>query len=238
MASPVDSVVRGARAYTQAAGLNVPEANYSRSLITEPASQKIAGAYDRLPEFDSGALPAYHAMREETMRQFDHMTGPRSKGGMGVDVEVTKHDPYGSQGVNSIVPEFRNDVVNNNRVKVLSTASTGGHPVFSNDENDAFRAVHDVFGHLGSGRGIDFDGEEAAYQKHSRMFSPLARQAMATETRGQNSALRMHGSFQDQKVGLLPAHMQGLQFSRIGGPAALAAAAKRAGEKSRAQGLT
>lgn len=40
------------------------------------------------------------------------------------------------------------------------------------------------------------------------MFSPLARQAMATETRGQNSALRTTGSFQEQKVGILPAQLR------------------------------
>jgi hypothetical protein len=237
MAKPVDEVVRGAQAYSQKAGLGLPDADYSRSLITEPASQAIGNAYSRLPEFDAGALPAYHAMRDETMRQFDHMTTPRSRGGMGIDVEATHQDPYGNGGYHTVVPELRNDVTENHRIKVLSTAATGGHPVFSNDENDAFRAVHDVFGHLGSGRGVDFDGEEAAFQKHSRMFSPLARQAMATETRGQNSALRLHGSFQDQKVGLLPQHMQGLQFSQIGGPAALAAATKRAGAKNREQGL-
>jgi hypothetical protein len=237
MAKPVDEVVRGAQAYSQKAGLGLPDADYSRSLITEPASQAIAGAYSRLPEFDTGALPAYHAMREETLRQYDHMTSPRSRGGMGLDVEVTKGDPYGKDGFHTVVPELRNDVTNNQRIKVLSTATTGGHPVFSNDDNDAFRAVHDVFGHLGSGRGVDFDGEEAAYQKHSRMYSPLARQAMASETRGQNSWLRANGDFPEQKVGLLPEHMQGLQFSQIGGPAALAAAAKRAGAKSREQGL-
>ena len=234
---PVDQVVRGARAYTQQAGLAPLDVEPQHALMTQPASQAIGQAYDRMPAFDSGALPAYHAMREETMRQFDHMTKPVSRGGMGIDVESVNHDPYGGGNVNKAVGEFHNDVVNNSRMKVMSTASTGGHPVFSNDDNDAFRAVHDVFGHLGSGRGIDFDGEEAAYQKHSQMFSPLARQAMATETRGQNSALRMHGDFQDQKVGILPEHMQGLQFSRIGGPAALAAAAKRAGAKNREQGL-
>lgn len=236
MANPSDQVVRGAQAYSQQAGIQTPDADYSKSLITEPASQQIASAYSRMPSFNAGALPAYHAMREETMRQFDHMTAPQSKGGMGIDVSVTQHDPYGAGGYQDVHKELSNDVANGH-VSVLSTAATGGHPVFSNDQNDAFRAVHDVFGHLGSGRGVDFDGEEAAFQKHSRMFSPLARQAMTTETRGQNSALRVGGGFQEQKVGLLPEHMQSLQFSRIGGPIALAAAAQRAGAKSREQGL-
>jgi hypothetical protein len=88
---------------------------------------------------------------------------------------------------------------------VLSTKTTGGHPFFSDDENDMFRAVHDVFGHAGTGRGFDRHGEEAAYQSHASMYSPLARMALATETRGQNAALITGGGqFAEQKVALLP----------------------------------
>ncbi len=237
MAKPVADVVRSARLYQRAQGLHLPEARYSQTVTTAPAIQQIAAAYDRLPHFDAGALPAYRAMAEETGRQFDHMTKPRSKGGLGIDVQVTHDDPYGKNSVHDVVNEFRDDVVNHSRMKVLSTASTGGHPVFTNDQNDMFRAVHDVYGHLGSGRGIDMHGEEAAFQKHSRMFSPLARQAMATETRGQNAALQAHGEFQDQKVAIMPRHLQDLQFSRIAAATDLVRAVRDAREENRKQGL-
>lgn len=237
MAQPLHEVARSARAYQRRYGLAVPDTNYSRSFITEPAAQAIGSAYSRLPHFDAGALPAYQAMREETLRQFDHMTSPRSKGGLGLSVGVTQEDPYGKEGYHTVFNELRHDVRENNHINVLSTKATGGHPVFSDDDNDAFRAVHDVYGHLGSGRGVDFNGEEAAFQKHSRMFSPLARQAMTTETRGQNTALRLHGEFQDQKVGILPEHMQGLQFSRQGSAADVVAAMQRARQKNREQGI-
>lgn len=216
-ALPVHEVQVGARAYSRQVGLYVPHSeDYGHISVHEPASRRIADAYDAMPEFDKHALPAYHAMRDETRRQFDHMTKPRSRGGMGINVEVTQQDPYGSKGANSIIGELRDDVMNNNRIKVMSTATTGEHAVFSNDDNDKFRAVHDVFGHLGSGRGIDMHGEEAAFQKHSRMFSPLARQAMATETRGQNAALHKHGEFQEQKIGLLPTRMQMPSYANVG----------------------
>ncbi len=45
------------------------------------------------------------------------------------------------------------------------------------------------------------------------MFSPLARQALATETRGQNAGLHATGDFPEQKIGVLPAHMQSAQFA-------------------------
>jgi len=181
--------------------------------MPQTSSRALADAYERMPDFDRSAVPAFRQMAHETSRQFDFMTKSRKQGGMGINVEVTRHDPYGQRDVHDIVGELRHDVEHNRRIQVMSTATTGGHPVFTNDQNDMFRAVHDVFGHLGSGRGIDMHGEEAAFQKHSRMYSPLARAAMATETRGQNAALQKHGSFQDQKVAVLPAHMQSPQFA-------------------------
>ncbi len=90
-------------------------------------------------------------------------------------------------------------------LKVLSTESTGAHPLFSNAQNDKFRAVHDYFGHAATGRGFGQDGEEAAWVHHSQMFTEKARGALTTETRGQNSFFNNRGKqFADQKVALLP----------------------------------
>jgi hypothetical protein len=187
--------------------------DYSNVVMPRTASRQIARAYDKLPDFDPHALPAFHAMRHEVGAQFEHMTKPASKGGLGLHVDVSEEDPYQEEGVHGIIRRARHDVESNNRLKVLATRVTGGHAVFSNDENDMFRAVHDLYGHIGSGRGIDIHGEEAAYQKHASMFSPLARQALATETRGQNAGLHATGNFVDQKVAVLPAHMQAAQFA-------------------------
>lgn len=217
-ASPDPGVAAAAHRYQREAGLYVPRqpTNFGDVAVSHAQSDKVADAYGRMASFDHGALPAFHALRDETRKQFDFMTRPERKGGLGMDVSVTKADPYQEGGETEIYRRFRNDVVNNRHISVMSTATTGGHPVFSDDDNDMFRAVHDVFGHLGSGRGIDRHGEDAAYQKHSEMFSPLARQALASETRGQNAALHKAGDFQEQKIGILPPHMQGVQFMRRG----------------------
>lgn len=53
--------------------------------------------------------------------------------------------------------------------------------------NEKFRAVHDYAGHGIMGNKFDALGEERAFGVHSQMYSPLARMAMASETRGQNS---------------------------------------------------
>jgi hypothetical protein len=107
------------------------------------------------------------------------------------------------------------DVVENKRLVVRDSAPDyrdyGAHPLLSVNDNNMFRAVHDFFGHAGSGRGFLADGEEAAWISHSEMFSPLARKAMTTETRGQNSWVNKYGKspdgtqrFAEQKAFLLP----------------------------------
>lgn len=215
---PDPRVAQAALQYQREHGLYTPSrpTDFGNVAVSHSRSDQVGQAYLQMPQFDRAALPAYHAMREEVKHQFDFMTRPEHKGGLGISVDVSDRDPYQEGGESEIYRRFRNDVTQNHHIDVLSTKATGGHPLFSNDENDMFRAVHDVFGHLGSGRAIDRHGEDAAYQKHSEMFSPLARQALASETRGQNGALHLTGSFQDQKVALLPQHMQSLQFMRSG----------------------
>ncbi|NBR91407.1 MAG: hypothetical protein EBS68_16150, partial [Rhodobacteraceae bacterium] len=60
-------------------------------------------------------------------------------------------------------------------------------PATGLSSNEKFRAVHDYAGHGILGNKFDALGEERAYAAHSQMYSPLARMAMASETRGQNS---------------------------------------------------
>lgn len=196
-APPDERIAAGAQHYARSIGLPQEHRNFGGVEVNARRGRAIAAEYARLPEYDRGAEPSFEAMRVETGRQFEFMTG-HGKGRLGLDVSVQHDDPYGSPG------EMRADV-REGRLKVLSTRSTGGHPYFSDDENDQFRAVHDVFGHAGTGRGFDRHGEEAAWQKHSQMYTPLARRAMTTETRGQNSSIifGQKGFDQPQKIGLL-----------------------------------
>lgn len=196
----VPEIAAAAERYANGRGSNLRRPPSYGGVVTTPEMQgTLAEAYRRLPSYDPAAEHSFRAMRDETVAQFQHMTAPRSRGGLGIQVETTDQDPYsGPAGL-------MQDLFHDRRMKVLSTRSTGSHPFFSDDENDMFRAVHDVFGHAGTGRGFDRHGEEAAFQSHARMFSPLARMALATETRGQNAALiHSGGQFQEQKIALLP----------------------------------
>lgn len=195
--APSRNAVSGARAYASTLGLADPHATGYEHIMTSPDLLRETGrAYESLPHFDSGAVPHFERMRDEVRAQHDFMTHR-----MGIKTEAVDHDPYPS------VHDMVRDVVNNRRIKVLSTKVTGGHDFLSDDDNDKFRAVHDVFGHAATGRAFDAHGEEAAWLAHSRMFTPQARAAMSSETRGQNAALHLNGSFQDQKTAILPSHL-------------------------------
>jgi hypothetical protein len=178
-------------------------ANYKGIHIVASLTEATAQAYNRMPVHDEQALIAYRAMREETKRQFDLLTRSARRGGQGISVVVQKEDPYDGP------LEMMLDV-QNGRLKVYATGGPGNeHPFFSDEENDMFRAVHDAFGHAATGRGFDRHGEEAAFRSHASMYLPVARLAMATETRGQNSWFIHNGgqAFPVQKIGLLPWHL-------------------------------
>jgi hypothetical protein len=161
----------------------------------------IADAYAAAPVRDGRAYTAYAAFCRETVRQYHFLVGRVEFGGLGVAVRFVDEDPYAD--VESMVDDVRQ-----RRLDVwASAASATPHPYLSDGENDMFRAVHDVFGHAASGRGFDRHGEEAAWLKHSTMYSSLAGCALATETRGQNCARVYHyaeGRFPEQKAVLLP----------------------------------
>ncbi|WP_090802847.1 hypothetical protein [Asanoa ishikariensis] len=170
----------------------------------------IADAYLAAPSREERAYSAYAAFCRETLKQYDFLIGRTEFGGLGVAVRVVDEDPY--TDVESMVDDLRA-----HRLNVWASAAGGNsHPYLSDGQNDMFRAVHDAFGHAGSGRGFDRHGEEAAWVKHSTMYSALARRALTTETRGQNCAriFRYGGDvFPEQKAALLPRRFSDLQPS-------------------------
>lgn len=145
---------------------------YSR-MMPEVVEQSGATNYDQLLE------RAYRQMAQETSQQFETLPFRMSfhRAGEG-DYPTSKH--------------MLDDLHNNNHLYVFQ----GGEPheFLHNvdpetglNENEKFRAVHDVFGHGIYGNPFGAKGEENAWATHSQMYSPLARLAMTAETRGQNS---------------------------------------------------
>ncbi len=128
------------------------------------------------------AQKSYEALAKEVDTQYKWMT-ERDE----VKTFYSQDDPYATS------LDMVADVRDNKTMNVFSGG--GDHPFFGESSidknglsaNEKFRAIHDYFGHASEGAGFGPVGEERAWYKHSRMFSPEARDAMSTETRGQNS---------------------------------------------------
>jgi hypothetical protein len=221
--------VDAARRYAEKSGIAYePLTEYAP--VDRKMARKIAVEYDLMEDAPNDPLvkAAYDAMIDETLAQYEEILNS------GLTVQFIKgDDPYGNPR-NAIL-----DVINNNHMYVFSTRdgygmdgitpealarnpmlretpyrTADGDPMLA---NDVFRVVHDYFGHIKNGVGFRARGEENAWQSHAAMYSPLARRAMTSETRGQNSWVNFGPEaefnatasgadtvYADQKTGLLP----------------------------------
>jgi len=131
--------------------------------------------------YDELTQAAYQQMGKETRDQFQAIEGAGVK---------LSWDPTGAQGYRSS-KEMLEDALENKHLMVFQGGDP--HPALGKEGNEQFRAAHDYFGHGTTGASFGPKGEELAYGAHSQMYSPLARLAAATETRGQNSLVNYSG---------------------------------------------
>ena len=129
--------------------------------------------YDQLVEM------AYRQLNKETLDQFHTLP-------VNMSFHRAGEGNYQSSG------EMLRDIYGNRHLYVFQGGEP--HPMMNRvdpetglNDTEMFRAVHDFYGHAVHGNPFGPKGEEIAFGAHSRMYSPLARIAMATETRGQNS---------------------------------------------------
>lgn len=233
MVGPDPRIRQIARDYMAEAGLPYsPPKKYAK--VDPERAGRIAQAFEDMPHDPEHPLvkASYDALINETMAQYQ----AAKKAGFKAEFwdPETQEDPYAAS------PRMATeDIRNNHHMYVFPTRFGYGSGEDITDEeirqnpmlrdsgetwngqpvtvNDIFRAVHDYYGHAKEGVGFRHDGEENAWRAHASMFSPLARMAMTTETRGQNSWLNFgpHGEknktartedtvFADQKIGVLP----------------------------------
>lgn len=233
--------------YKKQKGIDTPE-GAPITKLDENRSKSIADAFDAMENNpnDPEVKASYEAMSKETKDQYDALI----KSGMKVEIYEGEGEPYKNS------EEMIKDVRENNHLFVLSTEKDfGQNPITDqqrNDNpllrdsgakdingkpllnNDVFRAVHDRIAHGGRGNAFGPIGEENAWDVHARMYTPLARRAMTTETRGQNSwvnfgkhmrntdgSIKKKGDegflsarerpFAEQKMGLLPEEFSNIE---------------------------
>ena len=223
----IPEVVAAAEKY--AAGRGQPLKRQSEYAEVNPERGRlIAAEYDKMKHApdDPDVQKAYGALSDETIAQWNALEeagikiefikpgdadpypgGPREAL---ADLRANKHlyvfpteGGFGSSGA---------DMSDNPLLKSTGIKS-GDHDVLV---NDAFRAVHDVFGHGMEGARFGPRGEENAWQAHKRLFSDEAMPALTSETRGQNSWVNFgpkgeanRGApkdtfYADQKTGVMP----------------------------------
>ena len=177
----------------------------TRELDVERA-KRISDAFEAMKNDPNNpeVRKAYESLAKETIEQYKDFVDA------GYVVEINNEEPYANSG------EMIDDLRNNKKIKIFSTESGFGdnaiteeqraeNPLLARTEftdangvpmlvNDLFRAIHDFYGHAELGNSFGPKGEENAWNVHARMFSPLARRAMTTETRGQNSWVNFSGA--------------------------------------------
>ena len=224
---PLPAARKAAEDYAKRTGREYsPPRDYKK--VNVERAREIAKAYDEMKHApdDPKVKASYDAMIKETLDQFQDV----KKTGLKIEfIKPGQADPYASSPRLAIM-----DARDNKHLWVFPTDQGFGHGnEFQNhplmretDEvvdgrkllaNDVFRIVHDYFGHIKEGNGFRADGEENAWRQHAAMYSDLARGAMTSETRGQNSWLNFGPQgeknrtaksadtvYADQKAGLLP----------------------------------
>lgn len=197
--------------------------------IDKEHSAAIARAYDEMVHApnDPAVKSSYEALIRETLAQYQAI----KESGLNITPVGAADYPYHGNP-----RAVAHDVAENNHMAFFKTSEGFGsdglppdphHPMMQSSgekigdhdmlNNDIFRVVHDYFGHIKNGYGFRATGEDNAWRSHAAMYSDLARPAMTTETRGQNSWVNYgpHGEknrtasgadtiYADQKIGLMP----------------------------------
>jgi len=190
--------------YESTFGRKAPNYTGTRYLDTKNA-KRISDAFLAMKHDPQNleVAKAYRQMIKETQDQFEEILAA------GYTVVMNDNDAYASSG------DMIDDLRNNKSLNIFSTeAGFGDTPITAEQRrdnpllaktkfkdangrallaNDLFRFVHDFFGHAKLGNSFGAKGEENAWNVHARMYSPLARRAMTTETRGQNSYFNFSG---------------------------------------------
>lgn len=204
----------------------------SRLSLDKHLGRVTAAAFNSLRHdpHDPETKAAYDALKAETKAQYDHLVGR----GVKFEPWTREGQPYANSA------DMARDARENRHLYYFPSASGFGtddqfkdHPLMEPVPgmkgavyNDLFRAVHAWYAHAMHGHQFGPQGELRAWHEHARMFSPLARKALTTETHGQNSWVNfgphlrgdegpLDKPFADQKAGILPEETHPVKLARV-----------------------
>ena len=176
-------ILKIANRYNKSKGLKKIKAD--NALLNKDNAFLIAWEYNRIPDNHKNidTIKAYNQFKRELISQYRLIKKY-------IKIEFTDIDPYKTS------QEMFNDINENKRLKVF----TGGeHHRNMKSINKIFRAVHDIFGHYINYNSFSPNGEYKAYKHHCQMFSPLASQALFTESMAQVYYYSVNKKYAEQK---------------------------------------
>lgn len=152
--------------------------------------QPIAEAYAKAPVYDPKAAAAYKELADDSMRRADVLRNQ-----LHIE-EVNDPEPYPHA-------QAMTDDIHKRQHFQVSRANSE-HPLWTPEQNVAFRIVHDVLGHGVSGGDFGWEGENKACQAHFPLLSAEAQKALFSECIGQTAYAAHYRHFGPQKVALFP----------------------------------
>ena len=166
-------------------------------------AHRVAEAFNAAPRSSNGATveSAYAALGEQARRHFRFLTSDASRRPVRV-VFTGSPEPYEhahelseSVWLDQVLELCPTQRDRDRRHPRLDTSIGGGY--------DQFRAVHDIVSHGWLRHTFDRDGEFSAWLTEHRLYTGLARWALATELHGGHSVLWTTGVPADHKALLL-----------------------------------
>ena len=149
---------------------------------------RIAAAYDRAPMFDASAVDCWRALADDSLTRAAEL---RTRFEV---IETDDPEPY---------PDAPAMFADQSRGRFVVSRANSAHPLWTVEENVAFRIVHDCAGHFVSGGHFDWHGENLACAAHEPLLSASAGRALFTECIAQTAYCNAYGHFGPQKVVLL-----------------------------------
>ena len=152
----------------------------------------VAEQYDKLPAMQEDQKWRWDKLKEHIDKMYKQIQSR-------VKIEYVGGQPYDD------AEEMVKKVKDTGTMQI--SKDFNNHPVFSEEENLQFRAVHDYIVHImNADKGIDFSrkGEIKAYNLHRKLAPKEAWPALFSEVAAQACYANSRGEFPDQKVAILP----------------------------------
>jgi tRNA nucleotidyltransferase (CCA-adding enzyme) len=151
--------------------------------------EPIAQAYERAPIYDPQAVGAWRELADDSVRRAAELRNQYNI------TETDDPEPYAN------AHEMFKDI---DRGNFVVSRANSDHPVWTPDENVAFRCVHDLMGHYPSKGDFSWAGENAACAPHFDLLQPNAKRALLSECIGQTAYANYNKGFGPQKMATIP----------------------------------